>query len=221
MNRVARADFSSKAHAERSRLRPRPREICGWPSKAPTASAQFRQLVGFVNRHERLPRSDDPALGDHMRARGAILGALAALADAHAAHDDEPLLVTELANTVRRWIEGQTFSPRTGTEGLTLLDARAAAYADVRRGAVDWSGRERLARADSTEHLLPGLASRSARLAERNRPAHSGARAIQRSAPAGAKSRLDLHLHARRRRDCSAVGVPGRRRDARARAACR
>jgi hypothetical protein len=96
-----------------------------------TASAQFRQLVGFVNRHERLPRSDDPALGDHMRARGAILGALAALADAHAAHDDEPLLVTELANTVRRWIERQTFSPRTGTEGLTLLDARAAAYSDV------------------------------------------------------------------------------------------
>ena len=97
----------------------------------PSASAQFRQLVGFVNRHERLPQSDDPALGGHMRARGAILGALAALADAHAAHDDEPLLVTELANTVRRWIERQTFSPRTGTEGLTLLDARAAAYSDV------------------------------------------------------------------------------------------
>ena len=87
--------------------------------------------MSFVNRHERLPRSDDPALGDHIRARAAILGALAALADAHAAHDDEPLLVTELANTVRRWIERQTFSPRAGTEGLTLLDARAAAYSDV------------------------------------------------------------------------------------------
>ena len=99
--------------------------------EGPTASAQFRQLVGFVNRHERLPQSDDPALGDHMRARGAILGALTALADAQAAHDDEPLLVTELANTIRRWIERQTFAPRTGTDGLTLLDARAAAYSDV------------------------------------------------------------------------------------------
>jgi hypothetical protein len=60
-----------------------------------------------------------------------MLGALSALGEAHAAHDDEALLVTDLANTVRRWIEGQTFSPRTGTAGVTLLDARAAAYAEV------------------------------------------------------------------------------------------
>jgi RecB family exonuclease len=96
-----------------------------------TASDQFRQLVRFVTAHERLPQPDDPGLADHMRARAAILGALGALADAHAAHDDEPLLVTELANTVRRWIERHTFSPHTGTEGLTVLDARAAAYSDV------------------------------------------------------------------------------------------
>ena len=39
--------------------------------------------------------------------------------------------MTELANTVRRWIEGQTFSPRTGRDGITVLDAQAAAYADL------------------------------------------------------------------------------------------
>jgi RecB family exonuclease len=99
--------------------------------EAPKASAQVERLVTFIKRHERLPDGDDPAFPDHVRARAAILGALGALAAAHAAHDDEPLLVTELANTVRRWIEGQTFSPRTGTEGVTLLDAQAAAYADV------------------------------------------------------------------------------------------
>jgi hypothetical protein len=32
---------------------------------------------------------------------------------------------------VRRWIEAQTFSPRLGTSGVLLLDARAAMYADV------------------------------------------------------------------------------------------
>jgi hypothetical protein len=87
--------------------------------------------MAFIRRHERLPAQDSPEAPAHHRARAAILGALAALADAHAAHDDEPLLVTELANTVRRWIEGQTFSPRTGSQGVSLLDARSAAYADV------------------------------------------------------------------------------------------
>jgi len=35
----------------------------------------------------------------------------------------------ELVGTARRWIEGQTFSPRTGSGGVALLDAPAAAYA--------------------------------------------------------------------------------------------
>ena len=56
---------------------------------APTASAQFGRLVAFIKRRERLPGADDPAYPDHARARAAILGALDALADAHAAHDDE------------------------------------------------------------------------------------------------------------------------------------
>ena len=65
-----------------------------------------------------------------MRAPRSI-GALESLADAHARHDDAPLPVDRLAGAVRRWIEGQTFSPRTGPHGPLLLDAPAAAYADV------------------------------------------------------------------------------------------
>jgi RecB family exonuclease len=66
-----------------------------------------------------------------LRARAAVIGALEALADAHARHDDAPLPVDRLAGAVRRWIDGQTFSPRTGMDGVLLLDAPAAAYADV------------------------------------------------------------------------------------------
>ncbi|MEO7270517.1 MAG: PD-(D/E)XK nuclease family protein [Vicinamibacterales bacterium] len=100
-------------------------------TEATTASAQIAALVTFIVMHEQRPELEDPTCADHTRARAAMLGALSALGEAHAAHDNEALLVTELANTVRRWIEGQTFSPRTGTAGVTLLDARAAAYADV------------------------------------------------------------------------------------------
>jgi RecB family exonuclease len=98
---------------------------------APSASQQVSALLAFVAAHERLPGPADEWHARHLRARAAILGALESLRDAHRLHDDEPVPIAELAGTVRRWIEGQTFSPRTGTRGLTLLDAPAAAYADV------------------------------------------------------------------------------------------
>ena len=95
------------------------------------ASAQIAGLLTFVREHERLPDEDAPFYVSHVRARAAILAALRALADAHARHDDAALPVGELAGTVRRWIEGQTFSPRTGSTGVTLLDGPSAAFADV------------------------------------------------------------------------------------------
>src|SRR5439155_24485118 len=94
---------------------------------APTASSQIQMVLAFIGAHERLALVDDR----HLRARAAILSALEMLRDAHAAFDDGPLSSAELANSVRRWIEGQTFPPRTGAAGVLLLDARAAAYADV------------------------------------------------------------------------------------------
>ena len=100
-------------------------------SSAPTASAQIELLLRFVAEYEQLPDSTDPWFGSHMRTRGAILSALRALSNAHLHHDDRPSSVTDLAGTIRRWIEGQTFSPRTGASGIELLDAEAAAYADV------------------------------------------------------------------------------------------
>jgi hypothetical protein len=96
-----------------------------------TASGQIAALLAFILAHEQLPSTADPWYARHLRARAAVLSALEALLDAHARHDDEPLTIAELASSARRWIEGQTFSPRTGTDGVRLLDAPAAAYTDV------------------------------------------------------------------------------------------
>jgi RecB family exonuclease len=98
---------------------------------ASSASIQVAALLAFIAAHERLPDPRDEWCGRHLRARAAVLAALQSLREAHQAHDDAPVPLAELLNTVRRWIEGQTFSPRTGTSGLMLLDASSAAYADV------------------------------------------------------------------------------------------
>jgi ATP-dependent helicase/nuclease subunit B len=99
--------------------------------EASSASAQLSALLAFVAVHECLPQPADPWYAPHLRARAAVLAALESLRDAHRLHDDEPIPLAELSGTVRRWIEHQTFSPRTGTRGITLVDAPAAAYADV------------------------------------------------------------------------------------------
>ena len=96
-----------------------------------SASRQVSALMNFILAQEQLPASEASWHARHLRARAAVLAALESLRDAHLRHDDEPLPPAELTATVRRWIEGQTFAPRTGTAGVTLIDAPAAAYADV------------------------------------------------------------------------------------------
>jgi RecB family exonuclease len=98
---------------------------------APTAPDQIGGLLAFIAGHERLPATDAPWYERHMRARAAVLSALDMLRRAHAQQDPEALSIAELSGAVRRWIEGQTFSPRTGSTGVRLLDAHAAPYADL------------------------------------------------------------------------------------------
>lgn len=98
---------------------------------AASASAQVSALLDFITSHEQLPGRRAEWYGRHLRAREAILSALHLLRDAYNLHDDAPVPLADLVNTIRRWMEGQTFSPRTGTRGLMLLDAPSAAYADV------------------------------------------------------------------------------------------
>lgn len=127
-----------------------------------TAQAQIRGLLAFIRAHERLPRPTDDWRARHVRARAAVLSALEQLAGSHAAHDPEPLSVGELSGSVRRWIEGQTFSPRSGEAGIRLLDARAAMYADVDEvrivGLIESDWPERHARSIFyPQSLLSGL----------------------------------------------------------------
>ncbi len=123
-------------------------ELCAF-IEASSASEQVVSLVAFISAHERLPRDGDPWQARHLRARAAVLAALESLRDAHRAHDDRPVSLADLMNTIRRWIEAQTFSPRTGARGLLLLDAASAAYADVDEVRVaglvdsDWPDRGR------------------------------------------------------------------------------
>ncbi|HVJ28559.1 MAG TPA: PD-(D/E)XK nuclease family protein, partial [Vicinamibacterales bacterium] len=98
---------------------------------APSASAQIDVLLGFLRAFERRPEDDAPWASRHLRARAAVVAALLALRDAHAKHDNDPLDVVELSGSVRRWIDSQTFAPRTGTDGIRLLDAAAAPYSDL------------------------------------------------------------------------------------------
>jgi RecB family exonuclease len=95
------------------------------------ASTQLAGLLDVIATLEALPQPADPGFERHMRARGAILGAIAMLRDAHAAFDDRPVPIAELVATLRRWIEGQTFMPASGHDGVRLLDAPAAAFADL------------------------------------------------------------------------------------------
>jgi RecB family exonuclease len=142
LSRTARASNALRAAAEAAReLRPM--------FDPASASAQVSALLAFIAAHERLPTPDQAWYGPHLRARAAVLAALESLREAHQLHDDAPLPLAELLNTVRRWIEAQTFSPRTGASGLRLLDAPAAAYADlddVRLAGLvdsDWPDRSR------------------------------------------------------------------------------
>ena len=98
---------------------------------AGSATGQISAVLEFIAACERQQLAETGSGERQLRARAAIVGALGALRDAHGRYDDRPLPVAELWATVRRWIEGQTFAPRTGSGGVRLLDAAAASYAQL------------------------------------------------------------------------------------------
>ena len=99
--------------------------------EARSASEQLSSLLTFIAAHEQLPDADSSTHDAHLRARAAVLAIIESLRDAHRVYDDAPVTVADLLTTIRRWIEGQTFSPRTGEAGILLLDAASAGYADI------------------------------------------------------------------------------------------
>ena len=110
----AAAALAARARAvRRRRSRVGPRLAPARRSFAPTSAWPFR---------------DDALRSRHLRARGAVLSALDGLRQAALAFDDPPARFGEVAATVRRWIESQTFSPRRGARGVHLADAQAARF---------------------------------------------------------------------------------------------
>ncbi len=100
-------------------------------SEGESASVQISSLFAFVAAHERHPDASMPAWDTQVRARAAVLGILESLRSSHRGYDDAAVPPAELLNTIRRWIESQTFSSKTDSKGVMLLDAAAAAYVDV------------------------------------------------------------------------------------------
>ena len=98
---------------------------------ASSAAAQITAFVTLITRYERAVPADAPWAPRHHRARMAVLTALDMLRAAHETHDHGALSIAELSSAVRRWIDSQTFSPRLGDKGVTLIDAAAAPYADL------------------------------------------------------------------------------------------
>ena len=93
-------------------------------------SVHLTTLAAFLNAHDRLPSVGDPLRERHLRGRTAILSAIHGLHRAHERLDDSPVEPRDVAATIRRWIEEQTFAPRMGTSGVQLLDAHAARYGE-------------------------------------------------------------------------------------------
>ena len=85
-------------------------------------------LLAFLMAHEPRPNAAHPLRERHLRARAAVLQALTGLRHAHARLDDRPRPFADTMAAVRRRIERQTFSPRHGSSGVQLVDARAARF---------------------------------------------------------------------------------------------
>jgi RecB family exonuclease len=101
------------------------------PLRSPASVAtHIDTLLGFLQRHDALPGPDDPLRARQLRARAAIVAALHAIRAAHAVYDPRTREFDDAAAMIRRWIEGQTFAPRSGDTGVHLLDAESARYGD-------------------------------------------------------------------------------------------
>ena len=124
------------------------RELAPLRTAAPVAD-HLTRLMAFLTAHENLPGPDDPLRQRQLRARSAILATLVSLRDAWQRFDATPVDFDVVAALVRRWIEGQTFAPRTGESGVHLVDAESAKFGDFDHvqlaGLVDgeWPDRPR------------------------------------------------------------------------------
>jgi RecB family exonuclease len=91
-------------------------------------SAFIDRLLGFVAASEPPPDPGDALADRTARARAAMLGGMASLRDGYLRHDDPVLRFEDLAATIKRRIEQETFALPADPAGVHLIDAQDAAY---------------------------------------------------------------------------------------------
>jgi ATP-dependent helicase/nuclease subunit B len=126
---TTRKPDTTKAHVIRAgeQLLSIARELASLKS-TDSVSGHLQVLLTFLQAHESADVPEESLHARHLRARGAVLATLAALRDAYSRFDAEPVEGDEVAALVRRWIEGQTFAPRAGEEGVHIVDADSARF---------------------------------------------------------------------------------------------
>jgi RecB family exonuclease len=111
------------------------------------AADHLQVLLQFLTIHEDPGAATDALRSRQLRARGAVMKTIAALRDAHERFDDAPVDIDEVSALLRRWIEGQTFAPRTGNSGVHILDSASAPFGTFQHlhlaGLVDGEWPER------------------------------------------------------------------------------
>ena len=105
------------------------RQLAPLWSAAPCAE-QLDRLLTFLRRYERLPRPDDPLRPRLLRGRAGVLDVLTSLGDAYAQFDPIAVEFDAVAAVIRRWIDAHTFAPRTGEDGVHVVDAESARFGD-------------------------------------------------------------------------------------------
>jgi RecB family exonuclease len=105
------------------------RDLASLRSQAPCAE-HLDVLVAFLRRYERMPRSDDSLRPRLLRGRAAVLEVLTSLSHAYAWFDPVDVEFNTVAAVIKRWIEAHTFAPRTGENGVHVVDAESARFGD-------------------------------------------------------------------------------------------
>jgi RecB family exonuclease len=120
---------TGSAHALRAGVALRTMALALEPLRSPAPLAShLTGVLDFLAAYERLPRREEALRERHLRARGAIIGTLQSLRDAFDRFDRAAVDLDVAVSLVRRWIEGQTFAPRTGDRGVHVVDAASAMF---------------------------------------------------------------------------------------------
>ena len=93
-------------------------------------AAHLDTLLGFLSSHDAPPLADDGLRARHLRARAAVMTTLTGLRDAFARFDADPVSFQDTRALVRRWIDAQTFAPRTGDSGVHVVDSASARFGE-------------------------------------------------------------------------------------------